>query len=145
MHEGLADSIDHLLVDLRLLAEDLQGHVLSARLGQVPHDPAEPVENVCDGKHPRLHDSFLKVAGDRGERFRLLLKVVHEGRFAVLLAKLLGDGHEARVVDDELSDEVQERVELRDGNAHHLIQVRCLAAMGKGVGGRGARSERGEG
>ena len=44
VHQRLADAVDHLLVDLRLLAEHLQHDGLAAGLRQVAHHAAEPVE-----------------------------------------------------------------------------------------------------
>ena len=131
VHEGLADAVDHLLVDFRFFSEDVENDRLAICLGQVAYHAPEAVEHVGDREHPRLHDAVLQVARDCRQGFGLLLQVVDVLRLAVLLPQLLRGGDKAGIVDHQLSDKVQQCVQLLHGHAHDLVGAGPLRQLGR--------------
>ena len=77
--ERVAQLVDHPLVQLGLLAADLEQDLLARREAEVADDAAEPLEQRADRHHPGVEHALLEAVGDPaqavdrlGERLELL-------------------------------------------------------------------------
>ena len=62
MHQRIADLLEHGLVELGVLAAQLQLDLLAELARQVVHQAREAVEREADRQHADLHDAFLQLA-----------------------------------------------------------------------------------
>ena len=83
--QGVGELVDHPLVELGLLAADLEGHLLARGKAQVADDPPEPLEQRPDRHHPGVEHALLQAVGDPaqavdrlGERLELLARVADQ-------------------------------------------------------------------
>ena len=79
--QRVAQLVDHPLVQLGLLAADLEHDFLAGREAEVADDPAEPLEERADRHHPGVEHPLLQAVGDPaqavdrlGERLELLAR-----------------------------------------------------------------------
>ena len=83
--QGVRELVDHPLVQLGLLAADLEDHLLARGEAQVADDPAEPLEQRPDRHHPGVEHALLQPVGDPaqavdrlGERLDLLARLADQ-------------------------------------------------------------------
>src|SRR4030067_2563798 len=98
--KGMAEGVDHGLVDFRVLAGNRELHFLALLFRQVPDHPGEALEYVADREHPDPHDRILQLGR------RLLAHLGHSREIAEKLLSphtlfnLLADLLELGLVDD---------------------------------------------
>ena len=140
VHERFADFVDDRLVQVGLGARDHQLNLFAARLGNVADQAREAVEHLSDRNHAHFHDRFLNLVGRACEQRRRVGEVFGERRDdavrrAAVIGRLVaheafqrvGDVRDARAVDDEFADEIEQRVETLDVDANGLVQRRSFA------------------
>ena len=96
--ERIADLVDHPLVELRLLARQLQPDPLVELPGDVPDGPLEPVEEGADRDHARVEDAALEAVRDprelidrHGEFVEGQTTLLPEPDLLIELTELLGE------------------------------------------------------
>ena len=142
--ERLADLVDHRLVDPGLLPLQDQLHLLALLVGEVADEAREPLEDVPDGQHPDVHDRFLQLGGHARDLVHGVEQVL--GRVGDDRGQGPAGLEELGAVDDELSDEVQEVIQLAEVDAHHAgPHGGERGGRGDGRGGRRGREGRGRG
>ncbi len=119
VHEWIGDLLNDVLVELGLLAADDEFDLLAGLAGHVPDEATHLLEGGADGHHAHRHRGFLDVADDLGD-----LRDV-SGQLLVGADNLAQADH--RLGDDEFTDRVHQRVELRRVHADRVIQ-RCRLA-----------------
>src|SRR6185437_11510383 len=62
VHQRIADLLEHRLVELRLLAGELELDLLAEALGEVAHHPRDTAEHEADRQHAHAHDALLQLA-----------------------------------------------------------------------------------
>ncbi len=61
--ERIADELEHLPVELGLLADHVQVDLLAELVREVAHQPRQLGPGVPDRLHPRHHHAFLQLGG----------------------------------------------------------------------------------
>src|SRR5581483_1834991 len=62
VHQRIADLLQHRLVELGLLAGELELDLLAEALREIAYHAREAAEDEADGQHPYAHDAFLQLA-----------------------------------------------------------------------------------
>ncbi len=70
MRQRILDGFEQALVELGVLALDLQAHAAAERLREVAHDARHLGEDVRDRLHARLHHGLAQVGRDHVEAAR---------------------------------------------------------------------------
>src|SRR3990172_5098966 len=118
--DGIAESVDHGLVDLRVLSKKGKLYFLALLLRQVPDHPREPLEYVADGEHPDPHDRILKFGcgflDHLGHSRQIAEKLLSSDKFF----NIPGDLVELRLVDDKLTGQIQEVIKALKINSENI-------------------------
>ena len=120
--ERVLDGFKQALVELGVLAFDLQAHAAAERLGEVAHDARHLGEDVGDRLHARLHHAFAQVGGDHVEAAR---QQGHVGVGGGGLQHLVAGEH-------QLADQVHHAVEQGDVDAQRAFGGGAAAAGARG-------------
>ena len=138
--QRVADGLDDRLVQLGLLALQVDAHLLAAGDRQVADHAGELVPDVADRLHARLHDVDLQLGGQQVEP----LHGAQEG--GVLLGR--AELHDLVARQHQLADQGHELVEQADVHADGGVgdgrraRLRRLGGGGFGRHGRAARRSR---
>src|SRR6185312_11526885 len=62
VHQRIADLLEHGLVELGLLARELELDLLAEALSEVAHHAREAAEDEADRQHAHAHDALLQLA-----------------------------------------------------------------------------------
>ena len=125
VRERILDGFEQALVELRILAFDLEANAAAERLGEVAHDARHLGEDVGDRLHARLHHALAQVGGDHVEAAR---EQGHVGIGGRGLENLVAGEH-------QFADQVHHAVEQGDIDAQGAFRG---AAGGGGCGRAGS-------
>ena len=121
VHQGVAQFLDHLLVEFGVGAVDVELDLLAAFLRELAHDSQELVKNLPERHHARLHDAVAQFAGLALKRAAGLVEIAHgPGRGALFKPELLGIFVDLRRKKDNFADHVHDLVEFFDVDANGL-------------------------
>ena len=94
--QRVAQLVDHPLVQLGLLAADLERHLLARGEAEVADHPPEPLEQRADRHHPGVEHPFLEPVGDPaqavdrlGQRLELLAALAEAVQLVLDLAEVV--------------------------------------------------------
>ncbi len=118
VHDRVTDLIEHSAVEFYVETLHTEGDFLAEIMGKIPDHTREPVEDVADRHHPRIHDFLLQVTGDTVQFLDRILE------FPVL--QLVRNPVQPRSQDHQLSNQIDHRVEMSYRDSHRL----CLRELG---------------
>ena len=106
VHQRVRDLLDHLAIELGVLAGDDEIHRLAGAAAQVAHDPRHLLERLPDRHHAQRHRVALQLGGEPPQlRHVARQAAVDERRQGRVLLN-------QRLDDDQLADHVHQVVEL---------------------------------
>ncbi len=112
MDQRVADLFHHGLVELGLLAGELEVDLLAEPLREVTRHAREAAEHETDGQHAHAHDAFLQAA-----HVALEVREARTELLGIRAFELLPELAQHGLRDDELADGVHELVDLLDADA----------------------------
>ncbi len=128
VHQRLGERVENALVEIGVLAGEVESDVFAALLGDVANEARETAEQLLDGHHANLEHAFVQLienarlkresVGELGAQRIVLMAFVELGQRAV----------EHRLADDEFADEIHDGVDARGIDAER--------AFDNGGGGR---------
>ena len=132
VHQRIADLLQHGLVELGLLAGDLQPDLLAEARRQVAHQAREAAEHRAHRQHAHAHDAFLQLAD-------VACRAAPDptrSRSACAPSKCVAELAEHRLRDHDLAHGIQQLVDLLDGDADRVDfgAGGGLAACGRDAG-----------
>ena len=122
--QRIADPLDHALVDLRPLALHLEGDTLAGLRAKFAQQARNPAESLANGLGTQAHHRILDLPRE-ARKLRELDLVALGGSEPVV---------EDRIADDELADQVEQPVELRqvDPDRHLPAFTRTKFGLARG-------------
>src|SRR5207302_10333928 len=88
MHQGFGKGVKNALVKIRVLARNLESHVLATLLGDVTDEAGKAAEQLLDGYHADFQDALVQLIQDAGLKRHGVGKPGPQGIAGVLLVKL---------------------------------------------------------
>src|SRR6266446_8626795 len=88
MHERFGKRVQNALVEVGVLARELQGHILATLLGNVANDARETPEKLLDGDHTDFQNAFVELLENTRLKCHGVRKFGAQGITRVLLVEL---------------------------------------------------------
>src|SRR5205085_3482542 len=117
VQQRIANLFDDRAIQLGVLALENEIDLLALLGSNVAHDARKAVEDALDRQHARLHHLLLQLVGDAADVQCGLLEVGQNVSVAELVDQPRAELIQARPIDDQLADQVEQRVEPRHVDA----------------------------
>ncbi|MNC29493.1 hypothetical protein D3C75_777410 [compost metagenome] len=83
VNQRIPDFLNHGPVQLGFHSVQHQLNLLAQLLGEIPDRSREPLEQMPDGQHPRLHHTILQLSHRSGDMIRNIPQPLHKLLIAV--------------------------------------------------------------
>ena len=112
VHQGIADLLQHGLVELGVLAGELEFDFLAQLAREIMDDARKAVERKADRQHAYLHHALLQFAGIARELREPLAQPIQFVRIDAIR-----ETAEHRLRDEQFTDQIDDVIELLGGDA----------------------------
>lgn len=109
MHERVAELFEDRLVDLGLLARDREIDLLAKLLAHITHETRETIKREADRQHANSEHALLELARVTGQLDQTIAELID-----LADREVLTDLAQHRLRDDELTHDVDKRIDLFD-------------------------------
>src|SRR5581483_6331175 len=124
VHQRVADLLEHRLVELGLLAGELELDLLAEALREIAYHAREAAEDEADGQHAYAHDALLQLAYVAFELSQAATQLL-----CVRPVEMRAELAQNRLRDHELTDGIHELIDLLDA---HPDRARVTEAAHRG-------------
>jgi hypothetical protein len=136
VHQRVDELFDDQLVQLGVRSTDVQADVLVELAPQAAQNARDLVEDLAQGNHPDVEDRGLQALEPAIQRLVDLGQVVSDSGGLGVVEKPLNDVADGAALDDELTDQVHQLVELPDVDANGVadrLQGLNALALGRDI------------
>ena len=113
VHKGLGKRVKNALIEIGVLAGEVQGHILATLLGNIADDTRKTAEELLDGHHADFQNAFVQLIEDASLKRHRVGKLGAQGISGVLLVKLGQRAIEHGLANDQFADKIHDRIDAR--------------------------------
>ncbi len=88
MRERFGERVENSLIEVGILARDIDSNVLAAMLGDVPHDARNAAKELLDGNHTNFQNALVKLVEHAGLKSKRIREFQADGIARMALVKV---------------------------------------------------------